>query len=87
MAEKAVSETYKAEAEGWTEGGIKKAKAALATARKFASPSAEAVKTSLKLPKALWREATIRALDEGRDLQDVVASALELYLKGKGGSR
>jgi hypothetical protein len=51
----------------------------------------ETVKTSVKLPKALWREATVRAIDESRDLQDVVATALELYLKGKrqtqGGSR
>jgi hypothetical protein len=51
----------------------------------------ETVKTSVKLPKALWREATVRAIDEGRDLQDVVAAALELYLKGgrqaQGGSR
>jgi hypothetical protein len=51
----------------------------------------ETHKTSVTLPKALWREATVRALDEGRDLQDVVAAALELYLKGKrqaqGGSR
>jgi hypothetical protein len=47
----------------------------------------ETHKTSIKLPKALWRAATVRAIDEGRDLQDVVASALELYLKGKGGSR
>lgn len=38
-------------------------------------------KTSVKLPRALWREASIRALDEGRDLQDVIASALELYLR------
>jgi hypothetical protein len=42
----------------------------------------ETVKTSVKLPKALWREASVRAIDEGRDLQDVVAAALELYLKG-----
>jgi hypothetical protein len=43
--------------------------------------AAETHKTSVKLPRALWREASIRALDEGRDLQDVIASALELYLK------
>jgi hypothetical protein len=41
----------------------------------------ETVKTSVKLPKELWREASIRAIDENRDLQDVIASALELYLK------
>lgn len=53
--------------------------------------SIETHKTSVTLPKALWREATVRAMDEGCDLQDVVAAALELYLKGKpqaqGGSR
>ena len=41
----------------------------------------ESVKTSVKLPKALWREASIRALDEGKDLQDVIAAALDLYFK------
>jgi hypothetical protein len=44
------------------------------------------VKTSLKLPKVLWREAHIRAMDEGTDLQGVVAKALEAYLK-KGGAK
>jgi hypothetical protein len=50
----------------------------------------ETVKTSVKLPKMLWREASVRALDEGRGLQDVIASALELYLKSapaRGGAR
>jgi hypothetical protein len=41
----------------------------------------EMVKTTARLPKALWREAHIRALDEGRDFQDIVASALAAYLK------
>lgn len=39
------------------------------------------VKTSLRLPRGLWRAAHIRALDEHRDLQDVVADALALYLR------
>jgi hypothetical protein len=43
--------------------------------------STEMVKTSTRLPKALWREAHIRALDEGRDFQEIVASALDAYLK------
>jgi hypothetical protein len=38
-------------------------------------------KTSIRLRRPLWRAAHIRALDEGRDLQDVIAAALELYLK------
>jgi hypothetical protein len=51
---------------------------------------AEMVKTTMKLPKALWREARIRALDEDKDFQGIVASALTAYLKTplkrKGGS-
>ena len=39
------------------------------------------VKTSLSLPDDLWREATIRAVNERRNLQDVVAEALRLYVK------
>ena len=42
------------------------------------------VKTSLKLPEDLWREAHILALHQRVDLQDVVAKALEAYLKEKG---
>jgi hypothetical protein len=41
----------------------------------------EMTKTSIKLPRELWRAAHIRALDEERDLQDVIASALQAYLK------
>ncbi len=44
------------------------------------------VKTSLKLPANLWREAHIRALDERTELQVIVARALEAYLR-KGGLR
>jgi hypothetical protein len=38
-------------------------------------------KTSIRMPRQIWKAAHIRALDEGRDLQDVIVSALELYLK------
>jgi plasmid stability protein len=38
-------------------------------------------KTSLSLPEPLWRRARVRAAQEDRDLQDVVADALTLYLK------
>jgi hypothetical protein len=41
----------------------------------------ETVKCTLKLPRAVWREGRIRAMDEGRDFQDIVSEALELYLK------
>ena len=38
-------------------------------------------KCTLRLPRAIWREARIRALDEDRDFQALVADALRLYLK------
>ena len=41
------------------------------------------MKTSLSLPANLWRAAKIRALDERAELQEVVAWALEAYLKTK----
>jgi hypothetical protein len=41
----------------------------------------EKTKTTIRMPRETWRAAHIRALDEGRDLQDVIVSALELYLK------
>ena len=40
----------------------------------------EVVKTSVSLPRMLWKRAHVRAMDEGRDLQDVIAAALEQYL-------
>lgn len=46
------------------------------------------VKTSLALPRTLWRAAHILALDEGVDLQEIIRRALEAYLKAqKGGGR
>ncbi len=42
---------------------------------------AETVKTSVRLPKALWREARLAAIQEDMDLQDLVAAALVAYLK------
>ncbi len=41
----------------------------------------EVVKCSLKLPRPIWRESKIRALDEDRDWQALVADALKLYLE------
>ena len=49
-------------------------------------PEEDRVKTSISLPRELWRAAHIRALDEGTELQIIVARALEAYLK-KGGGR
>lgn len=45
------------------------------------------VKTSMALPADLWTATRIRALEEGIDAQDLVARALEAYLKGRGGAR
>jgi hypothetical protein len=56
----------------------------------MANKNVETRKTSVELPAALWKAAHVRAMDEGRDLKDVIASALELYLKRtrkQGGSR
>jgi hypothetical protein len=39
------------------------------------------VKTSLSLPEGLWRTTRIRALEQGVDAQDLVAAALEAYLR------
>ncbi len=46
-------------------------------------------KTSIEIPDGLWRAAKIRALDEKRNFQEVVAEALAEYLKKpkKGGER
>lgn len=41
----------------------------------------ELSKTSIMLPTRLWRAARIRALQEGRNTQEIVAEALEDYLK------
>ena len=43
----------------------------------------EMTKTTIRLPKDLKRDAQIRALNENRNFQDIVADALETYLKTK----
>lgn len=44
------------------------------------------VKTTLLMPEDLWRRAKIRALEENRDLRDLLLEGLELVLKrGRGG--
>ena len=47
------------------------------------------VKTSIEIPKELWRAAKIRAMDEKKNFQDIVAEALREFLKKpkKGGSK
>jgi len=50
------------------------------------------VRTTLLLPEELWRQAKIRALDEGADLRTLLIRGLELILsqpmktRGKGGT-
>ena len=43
----------------------------------------ERMKTTMILPKDLWKRAKIRAMDDGIDLSGVVIAALEIYLKSK----
>lgn len=38
-------------------------------------------KTSLNLPERLWKAGKIRSVQEGRDFQDLIAEALEDYLR------
>jgi hypothetical protein len=51
------------------------------------------VKTTLRVPEPLWKAARIRALEERRPFQELLADALALYLKSapprreKGGRR
>ena len=48
----------------------------------------EIQKIGLALPKRLWQTGRMQALKEGRTFQEVIAEALEDYLrKKKGGDR
>jgi hypothetical protein len=38
-------------------------------------------KTSVNVDETLWREVKKRAIDEGRDVSDLLAEALALYLR------
>jgi hypothetical protein len=43
------------------------------------------VRTTLVMPEDLWRQAKIRALEEKRDLRDLLLEGLAIVLKrGKG---
>lgn len=46
-------------------------------------------KTSIEIPEEIWRAAKIRAMDEKKNFQDIVAEALAEYLKKpkKGGTK
>ncbi len=39
------------------------------------------VKTTLLMPEELWRRAKVRAVEERRDLKDLLLEGLELVLK------
>ncbi len=47
------------------------------------------LKTSVEIPEDVWRAAKIRAMDEKRNFQDIVAEALREFLKKgkKGGGK
>jgi hypothetical protein len=50
----------------------------------------ETVKTTVRIPVALWTAAKIRAVEERRDFQDILIAALSAYLgqpSKKGGPR
>ena len=47
----------------------------------MADMTANTAKLTVRLPDSLWRDVKVRALDERRDAQDVVADALRAYLK------
>ena len=47
------------------------------------------MKTSIEIPEDVWRAAKIRAMDEKKNFQDIVAEALREFLKRskKGGGK
>jgi predicted DNA binding CopG/RHH family protein len=47
------------------------------------SKKIEMTKTTLRIPKQLLDACKHRAIDEGRNLQEIVADALEAHMKTK----
>ncbi len=47
------------------------------------SKRTEMTKTTLRVPKQLLDACKHRAIDEGRNLQEIVADALEAYMRTK----
>jgi hypothetical protein len=43
----------------------------------------DTVKTSVRIPEVLWREAKVRCLEERRELQELVSTAVAEYLRRK----
>ena len=58
-----------------------KPKALAAGEKEGAVANSEIVKTTIRMPRSLWSETSIRAIHENRDLQDIVADALRAYLQ------
>jgi hypothetical protein len=44
------------------------------------------VKTTLLMPETLWKRAKVRAMEEHRDLRDLLIEGLELVLRRPKGS-
>ncbi len=51
------------------------------TARK--TTNAQRLKTTVVLPRDLWKRARIEAVEEESDLSTLIAKAIEAYLKSK----
>jgi RNA polymerase-interacting CarD/CdnL/TRCF family regulator len=47
----------------------------------------EKVKMTVMVPRSLWKRSKIRAVEEERDLREVVIEALERYLKDRRGGK
>lgn len=41
------------------------------------------VQVTVRIPRSLWKRAKLRAVEEDRDLRDVVMESLERYLAEK----
>jgi len=52
--------------------------------RKSAGARPAMVKTTLLLPEELWQRAKVRAVEERRDLRDLLIEGLELVLAKRG---
>ncbi len=47
----------------------------------MAKTGGKRIKTTVSLDETLWARARMRAIEERRDLQDIVADALKAYLR------
>ncbi len=44
----------------------------------------ETIKTSVKLPRTLWKRARMQAIEDDTELQVIITKALEDYLRKRG---